>query len=63
VATDALANIEAVAQGVGWAPGTFVAAYRANRQAASSESLEESPMVQTLLELAKYHGPWKGTLP
>jgi hypothetical protein len=31
---------EAVAQGVGWAPGTFATAYRANRQGASSVSLE-----------------------
>jgi hypothetical protein len=53
---------EAVAQGVGWAPGTFATAYRANRQGASSVSLEESLMAQALLELAKYHGPWKGTL-
>ena len=53
---------EAVAQGIGWAPGTFVTAYRANRQAASFVSLEESLMAQALLELAKYHGPWKGTL-
>ena len=53
---------EAVAQGIGWAPGTFVTAYRANRQAANSVSLEESLMAQALLELAKYHGPWKGTL-
>jgi hypothetical protein len=53
---------EAVAQGVGWAPGTFVAAYRANRQSASFVSLEGSLMAQAMLELAKYHGPWKGTL-
>jgi hypothetical protein len=53
---------EAVAQGIGWPPGTFVTAYRANRQAANSVSLEESLMAQALLELAKYHGPWKGTL-
>ncbi len=53
---------EAVAQGVGWAPGTFVTAYRANRQAANFVSLEESLMAQALLELAKYNGPWKGTL-
>jgi hypothetical protein len=53
---------EAVAQGVGWAPGTFVSAYRANRQSANSVSLEESLMAQALLQLAKYHGPWRGTL-
>jgi putative DNA primase/helicase len=53
---------EAVAQGVGWPPGAFVTAYRANRHAASSVSLEESLVAQPLLELAKYHGPWKGTL-
>ena len=53
---------EAVAQGVGWAAGTFVTTYRANRQTASSVSLEESLMAQALLELAKYQGPWKGTL-
>jgi hypothetical protein len=53
---------EAVAQGIGWAPGAFATAYRANRQGASFVSLEESLMAQALLELAKYHGPWKGTL-
>ncbi len=52
---------EAVAQGVGWPPGTFVKAYRANRQAASFVALEESLLAQALLELAKYHGAWKGT--
>ena len=53
---------EAVAQGAGWPPGTFVQAYRANRQAASFVSLEESLLAQALLQLAKYHGPWKGTM-
>jgi hypothetical protein len=52
---------EAVAQGVGWQPGTFVKAYRTNRQAASFVALEESLLAQAMLELAKYHGPWKGT--
>jgi hypothetical protein len=52
---------EAVAQGVGWAPGTFVTAYRANRQTASSVTLEDSPLAQAMLGLAKIHGPWKGT--
>ena len=53
---------EASAQGAGWAPGTFVTAYRANRHAVNSVMLEESPLAQALLSLAKYHGPWKGTL-
>ena len=53
---------EAVAQGVGWPPGAFVMAYRANRQAASFVSLEESLLAQAMLELARYHGSWKGTL-
>jgi hypothetical protein len=53
---------EAVAQGAGWAPGTFVKAYRANRQAVNSVMLEDSSLAQALLSLAKYHGPWKGTL-
>ena len=48
---------EAVAQGVGWDPGTFVTAYRTNRQAASSVMLEDSPLAQAMLSLAKYHGP------
>jgi hypothetical protein len=53
---------EAAAQGTGWAPGTFVKAYRANRQAVNSVIMEDSPLAQALLSLAKYHGPWKGTL-
>jgi hypothetical protein len=52
---------EAVSKGVGWAPGTFVTAYRANRQAVSSMTLEDSHMAQAMLSLAKVHGPWKGT--
>ena len=53
---------EAAAQGAGWAPGTFATAYRTNRQAVNSVMLEDSPLAQALLSLAKYHGPWKGTL-
>ena len=51
---------EAVAQGVGWPPGTFVKAYRAIvRQRVSYAGRIAS--AQALLELAKYHGAWKGT--
>jgi hypothetical protein len=32
-----------------------------DRQAASSVTLEDSPMAQAMLSLAKIHGPWKGT--
>ena len=46
---------EAVAQGVGWAPGTFVTAYRANRQAVSSATLDNSPLAQAIGSLATYH--------
>jgi hypothetical protein len=53
---------ESAAQGAGWSPGTFVTAYRANRQAVNSVMLEDSPLAQAMLSLAKYHGPWKGTL-
>ena len=53
---------EAVSQGVGWPSGEFVKVYRANRLAASFVSLEESLLAQAMLELARYHGSWKGTL-
>ncbi len=40
---------EAVVRGLGWAPGTFVAAYQANRRASSEQVLEDSPLVTALV--------------
>jgi putative DNA primase/helicase len=47
---------KAVTQGGSWGPGAFVTAYRANRQAASSVTLDDSHLAQAMRSLAKYHG-------
>ena len=39
---------EAVCQGLGHAPGTFLAAYNRNRQAADESALEDSPVARTM---------------
>ena len=53
---------EAVAQSVGWSPGTFVSAYRDNRRAVSVAALEESHLAEAIVSLNKYHGAFKGTM-
>jgi hypothetical protein len=53
---------EAVAQAVGWSPGTFVSAYRGNRRAASVVALEDSDLAKALVSLNDFHGPFKGTV-
>jgi hypothetical protein len=42
---------EAVARGLGWAPGTFVNAYKANRRSTCQNALEESPVYIAILKL------------
>ncbi len=42
---------EAVCQGLGHAPGTFLAAYNRNRQAADESALEDSPVARTMKAL------------
>ncbi len=39
---------EAVVRGLGWAPGTFVDAYQANRRATCEQALEDSPLFVAL---------------
>jgi hypothetical protein len=53
---------EAVAQAVGWSPGTFVAVYRGNRRAASVVAMEDSDLAKALMRLNDFHGPFKGTV-
>ena len=53
---------EAVGQAAGWAPGTFVSAYRGNRRAASVVALEDSELANALISLTRSHGPFSGTV-
>jgi hypothetical protein len=52
---------EAVAIGLGWAHGTFLDAYRANRESASLRALEDSPVAATLIEIIRRAGSLRGT--
>ena len=53
---------EAVARGLGWAPGTFSNTLGANRAAASESALEESPVAVTLIDLAIRCAAFHGTM-
>ena len=44
---------EAVGRGLGWAPGTFLAAYLENRQQATLSTVEDSILANTLLKHVK----------
>ena len=44
---------EAVARGLGWGAGTFLATYQENRKEAAGVMLEESPVADALLQLAR----------
>jgi hypothetical protein len=52
---------EAVARGLGWAPGTFLAAYHANRRSASQTVLEDSPVALAILDHLESMEPWRRT--
>jgi hypothetical protein len=45
---------------LGWAEGTFLAAYRRNQEASAGLAREASPLVEPLMRIAD-HGPWEGT--
>jgi hypothetical protein len=51
----------AVEPGLGWSPGTFMAAYAENRAEANHLALEASPVGELVLDFVKEHGRWKGT--
>ena len=53
---------EAVARGLGWAPGTFANTLGANRAAANELALEESPVAVTLIDLAIRRPSFRGTM-
>jgi hypothetical protein len=52
---------EAVGRGLGWAPGTFLDAYSANRQSAGRRALEDSPAADALASFITLVGAWSGT--
>ncbi len=47
---------EAVVRGLGWAPGTFVDTYQANRRATCEQALEDSPLVTALVMALESYG-------
>jgi hypothetical protein len=53
---------EAVARGLGWAPGTFSDTLGANRVAANELTLEESPVAVTVIDLAVRCPFFRGTM-
>jgi hypothetical protein len=52
---------EAVCQGLGHAPGTFLAAYNRNRQAANESVLEDSPVARNMRVFMGDATSWTGT--
>jgi hypothetical protein len=52
---------EAVARGLGWAPGTFVMAYKGNRDSASADVLEDSTLAVAIIFQLSRHGAFRGT--
>lgn len=47
--------------GLGWKPGTFMAAYRTNREVANEVAIEASPIAALLLDLLVREGDFEGT--
>jgi hypothetical protein len=52
---------EAVCQGLGYAPGTFLTAYNRNRQAANESVLEDSPVARNMRVFMGDATSWTGT--
>jgi putative DNA primase/helicase len=52
---------EAVCQGIGHAPGTFLAAYNRNRRAANESVLEDSHVARTMRAFMGDATSWSGT--
>lgn len=53
--------ILAAERGLGWPGGQWLAAYRANRDAATSMALDASPVASAVLHLMETHMRWEGT--
>ena len=53
---------EAVARGLGWAPGTFTSALGLNRVVANESALEDSPVAATLIDFAIRCGSFQGMM-
>jgi hypothetical protein len=53
--------VTAAEPALGWKHGSFVAAYRANRQDAGDIALESSPIVPPVLRLVEQAPIWEGT--
>jgi hypothetical protein len=52
---------EAVCQGLGYAPGAFLAAYNRDRRAADKSVLDDSPVARTMKALMTDGRAWTGT--
>lgn len=53
--------VTAAEPGLDWADGTFMKAYRGNRESANDMALEASVVARHLLELLESEGKWSGT--
>jgi hypothetical protein len=53
--------ITAAEPGLGWAPGSFEAAYAANRENAVGLEIEASPVGQAVLKFMENRGEWEGS--
>lgn len=54
-------NIVAAERALGWPEGAFLAAYRANQNAAHVQAVETSPIGNALLQLMEDRDTWSGT--
>lgn len=53
--------VTAAETGLGWAPGTFLAAYQGNRASANDLALESSPVARPVLDILEDRDGWSGT--
>jgi len=53
--------VTAAEKALEWTPGTFLSAYRGNRESANDLALESSPVGQPVLDLLQETGEWCGT--
>jgi hypothetical protein len=52
--------VSAAEPALGWAPGTFLAAYQRNHRAANDIALESAPVARLLLAVLQSRGGWSG---
>jgi len=58
---DTIEWVGAAEPALGWPPGTFLAAYRANQQAIHGAVVEASSLASEIVDLCEIRGSWEGT--